>query len=187
MAVLALIGGVSVVLQRGLTAQATRPAQGQGPARDEEKAVDQPAQAASAKPSDSFFPMVHLSLRIAGLGSEGCSVEVKPANAACKFRTAYLEKGSDGALRVIPPPQHVQPNGWADLDLRDVELRGADHTCTLAIVVHEPGQPASTFYRGFRLTTPAKTKGTASASTIPTITCYLRSRVAASTDSRVRK
>ena len=37
------------------------------------------------------------------------------------------------------------------MELKDVELRGADRVCAVAITVLEPGQSAKTVYRGFRL------------------------------------
>ena len=86
---------------------------------------------------------------IAGLGRNGCDVEIKPGNASCKFR-ALNENGAESR-------QHVTSAGKATLDLLDIELRGADRTCSVAITVLEPGQPAKTIYRGFRLS--ARTEG----------------------------
>ncbi len=89
------------------------------------------------KPAGSSSPIIELQLAIAGLGARGCDVEVKPANAGCRFRPL--------------PATHVPPAGQITVNLRDVELRGADKMCTVAITVREPGQPARTIYRGYRL------------------------------------
>jgi len=110
-----------------------------------------------------------LNLVIAGLGRDGCDVEIKPGNASCKFR-ALNENGAESR-------QHVTSTGKATLDLLDIELRGADRTCSVAITVHEPGQPAKTIYRGFRLSARPEGEGasTAKAAPVPTFTCYLSS------------
>jgi hypothetical protein len=125
---------------------------------------------------------------IAGLGGEGCDVEVKPANTGCKFRTAYMSKGADGVLRVVEAPQHVTSHEKAEMELRDVELRGADQTCFVAITIREPGQEPITYYRGFRVggrgtaTIPAPTS-----SDVPNFSCYLSSRVATVEGETLRK
>jgi hypothetical protein len=75
------------------------------------------------------------------------------------------------------------------LELRDLELRGADHTCTLAITVCEPGQSPKTLYRGFRLASrPVNPSASSSASSpIPTVTCYLSTRLAEVEGKRTRR
>jgi hypothetical protein len=180
MAALGLIGVTSILIGRGLSAQGTVSAQKSAPSKDQERIQEMPSRAdtpkpnprAKAKASDSHFDRVQLNLVIQGLGAKGGDVEVKPANAGCKFR--------------IPPPQHVPPEGQTKMDLKDVEIRGADHTCTVAITVREPGQPSKTVYRGFRLTN-SSTTSSATASTIPTFTCYLSSRLAEVDKPRVRR
>ena len=176
MAALALIGVTSILIGRGLSAQG--PAQKPGPTKDPEKPQEMPSRTeapkpnAKAKPSDSHFTRVHLNLVIAGLGLEGCDVEVKPANAGCRFR--------------VPSPHHVSSGGQARIELKDVEIRGADHTCTIAVTIREPGQPPKTVYRGFRLTNP-RTSSPATSSAIPSFTCYLSSRLAEVGKSRARR
>ena len=82
---------------------------------------------------------------------------------------------------------HVSSEGRTELELKDVEIRSADHTCTVAITVREPGQASKTIYRGFRMANrPASTAKSATAS-IPTFTCYLSSRLAGVDDARTRK
>jgi hypothetical protein len=185
MAALALVGGASIVMERGLSAKAPRPTQEQGQTPDQTKPARPAARITAPKPADSRIPLVHLNLAIAGLGRDGCELEVKPANAGCKFRPVYLNKGPDGVFHVVSAPQHVPADGRTELDLRDVELRGADHTCTVAITVREPGQPPRTVYRGFRLT--GRAGNPPSASAVPSFTCYLSSRVVTVEGTRTRK
>jgi hypothetical protein len=80
--------------------------------------------------------LVQVDLSIAGLTSKGCDVEVKPAYPGCTFR---------------PVTRHVDKDGHALVELKDVRTESADRDCTLAITVREPGQPARTVHRGLRL------------------------------------
>ena len=75
------------------------------------------------------------------------------------------------------------------MELQNVELRGADRTCTVAITVRESGQAAKTVYRGFRLPSRVGTGPTLPANQVPTFTCYLSSpsKVANVEQSRSRK
>jgi hypothetical protein len=171
MAALTLIAAISMVAAQGLRAQLPGANVANDPAREPVKAPIVRAQAPAPTAQGTFFPAVQLNLVIAGLGREGCDVDVKPANPGCKFRVAS--------------PQHVPSHGRAAVDLRDVELRGADHTCTVAITLREAGQTPKTIYRGFRLTTRA-TPPPAN-STIPSFTCYLSSRLAGVDATRTRK
>jgi hypothetical protein len=181
MAALALLGGTTIVVGRGLLAEVPSPSQAQQPAQDRADDRNSPAAARSVaeapKSPDTTFATVRLNLVIAGLGREGCDVEVKPANPGCKFRTSA--------------PRHVSSDGRAILELRDVELRGADHTCTLAITVRERGQTPKTIYRGYRLasrpTTPPASSASPASSPIPTVTCYLSTRLAEVDGKRSRK
>jgi hypothetical protein len=130
---------------------------------DEPKSGSQPEK---RKATGSHFPAIQLNLVVAGLGTKGCDVEVKPANASCKFRPSAIE--------------HVSSDGRAAIKLRDVELRGADKTCTMAITVREPGQPPQTIYRGFR-------PGSSKPGTIPSFTCYVSSKLAGVDAKTMRK
>jgi hypothetical protein len=176
MAALGLIGVTSILIGRGLSAQAPSSPQPPGPAKEHEKTQEMPSRTdvpkPQAKPSDTHFARVQLNLVIQGLGAKGGDVEVKPANAGCKFR--------------VPAPQHVPAEGQAKVELKDVEIRGADHTCTVAITVREPGQPPKTVYRGFRMTNP-RTPSPSTASSVPSFTCYLSSRLAEVDKPRVRR
>lgn len=175
MAALALIGASSILIGRGLSAQGTGRAQEASPPRPAKTPQDPPAKgdpkapgsaAEKGKGSAPDLPIVQLNLAIAGLGTEGCDVEVKPANPSCKFRPS--------------PIKHVASDGHAMIELKDVELRGADKTCTLAITVREPGQAPQTIYRGFRT---ASTKPGA----VPSFTCFISSHLAGADSKTTRK
>jgi hypothetical protein len=98
--------------------------------------------------------LVKLKLRIAGLGTGGCEVEIKPGHPGCKFQPLTQRVKSDGAL---------------DVDLKDVRTLNADRDCTFAITIREPGQPVRTVRRGLRVSSQSE-KGQLS-----TLTCYLSS------------
>jgi hypothetical protein len=181
MAALALIGTTSVLLiGRGWSAQAPGSTQESGRSKDatgtpspektepgsagDESKSGSPAE--KRKESASQFPAIQLNLVIAGLGTEGCDVEVKPANAGCRFRPSSTE--------------HIPSDGRATIKLRDVELRGADKTCTMAITVREPGQPPQTIYRGFR-------PGSSKVGAVPSFTCYVNSKLAGVDSKATRK
>jgi hypothetical protein len=168
MAVWALIVGISIAIEPELLAReqsSTDPTDQSG----EPKPSDSQSTKGTRKPSDPRFRAAKLNLVIAGLGRDGCDVEIKPGNASCKFR-ALNENGAESR-------QHVTSAGKATLDLLDIELRGADRTCSVAITVLEPGQPAKTIYRGFRLSARTEGAGSTASKTaaVPSFTCYLSS------------
>jgi hypothetical protein len=174
MAALGLIGMTSILIGRGLSAQGPGSAQKPGLAKEHGKPREMPSRtdAPKAKPSNSHFPRVQLALVIEGLGKAGGDVEIKPANAGCKFR--------------VPSPQHVRAEGQVKIELKDVEIRGADHTCTVAITVREPGQSPKTVYRGFRLANQRATSPAVPFST-PSFTFYLSSGLAEVDKPRTRR
>jgi hypothetical protein len=188
MAALALVVATSFAVGRAVqafvTAQTPEKAQtiedDQLKVRETERAKSRPDNL-DPKPSGTTIPSIELNLVIAGLGAEGCDVEVKPGNASCKFRPVYGKRGESR--------QHVANDGRAKLELRDVELRGADRTCTVAITVREPKQSARTFYRGFRLAPRPETAATPKPASGQAFTCYLSSpsKLARSDESRTRK
>jgi len=108
-----------------------------------------------ARAADNPAPQeVRLDLRIAGLGSGGCEIEVKPAYAGCRFTPVRGRVGSEG-------------NKVVKLD--DVRTNSADRECAFAITIREPGQAARTIKRGLRLSTPKTPKSPA------TLTCFINS------------
>jgi hypothetical protein len=175
MAALALIVGASVVIGRGLSAQGLSPAQEKSQKTEPKPSPETRPQTEVPKPPDSRFALIRLNLLIAGLGQDGCDVEVKPANAGCKFRT--------------PSSQHITSEGKATFELKDAEIRSADHTFTVAITVREPDQAAKTVYRGFRMANRTATQAVSASATtaVPNLTCYLSSRLAGVGDVRNRK
>jgi len=180
MAALALIAGTLIAVGRAVPALVSSPTQDQGQAQDAKKPEPR-SQTTNPNPPDSRIPAVQLNLVIAGLSREGCDIEVKPGNASCKFN-ALNERGAAGR-------QHVSSEGRAKLQLRDVELRSADRTCTVAITVREPGQPVKTIYRGFRLAARPDAAGSSTTTAVPIFTCYLSSpsKLARADESRSRK
>jgi hypothetical protein len=92
---------------------------------------------------------VNLQLQIAGLGSEGCKVEIQPGHAGCQFDKIEktIKAGQGGGVVTLRPI------------VVDARSTGADRDCSFAITIKEPGQPARTVRRGLRLT--AQTAGKA--------------------------
>ncbi len=172
MAALALIGVSTLLIGRGLSAQGTGEA---APSKPKAKGAEKPAPErrtrggeTAPKADGTKLPKVHLRLAIAGLGTEGCDVEIKPANRSVKFRPA--------------PMVHVRSDGHATIELREIELRGADKICSLAITVRQPGQEPQTVYRGFMAT------ATGLGASTPDFNCFINSRLADASGSRtVRK
>ncbi len=175
MAALALTAA-AIPIGRGLSAWGQGTTQSSAPAKasrersatDAGKARGETKHGAATEkpPAGSKLPTIQLNLAIAGLGTRGCDVEVKPANAGCRFRPT--------------PSTHVPSGGKASINLSDVEIRGADKMCTVAITVREPGQPAHTIYRGFRM-------GSIKPGTVPSFSCFVSSRIAGSESGKLRK
>jgi hypothetical protein len=182
MAALALVAGMSIAVGRAVSALVPGPMQDRGQAQDTKQEAGARAQKAQPKPAEGRIPTVQLNLVIAGLTGDGCDVEVKPGSPSCRFR-ALNDQGKQGR-------QHVSSEGRAKVELRDVELRGADRTVTVAITVTERGQSSRTVYRGFRLPSArADAPGTPNPKAVPAFTCYLSSpsRLAKVEESRTRK
>ena len=138
---LAMAAGAWIIPASPCFAEDKKPA----PAPKAEKPADAPtAEGEKAEKSESSKKgrSVELRLVIGGLGREGCEVEVKPGNPACRFKKQSRHVGSDGKLT---------------LRIREVELRGVDRNCTFAITMREKGQSPKTVYRGFRVVAPDST------------------------------
>ena len=188
MAALALIAGTSIAVGRAMPASSPTEDKEQGQTQQ----ADQPAarsQTTDPKPADKPIKAVLLNLEIAGLSREGCDVEVKPGNASCGFQAIYMTRNGGKLVRAKEGAHHVSSVGHAVLELQNVELRGADRTCTVAITVRESGQAPKTVYRGFRLPPRPEAGLPASVNQVPTFTCYLSSpsKVANVEQSRTRK
>jgi hypothetical protein len=182
MAILALVVSSSVLVARGVPARGARSSQEADDApRQSPKGSTPLTQTTAPQAADAVIPAVQLNLVIAGLGRAGCDVEIKPGNRSCRFR-AVGENGSGGR-------HHVAPEGKAKLELRDVELRGADRNCSVAITVYESGQGPKTVYRGFRLPQRNGDGAPTASVPVPVFNCYLSSpsKLARGDDSRARK
>lgn len=157
MAALVLLAGSTGFLFVEAMAQKSGP-QDKGPgtatlAPPDHKPAEKPAAPADAR-------TVELTLMIAGLGRNGCEVEVKPGSRACRFK---------------PQSVHVSTQGKASFSFRDVEVRGADRNCTFSITLREQGQPPKTVYRGFRIPARPDSGAGADAKKAPasSFTCYV--------------
>ncbi len=84
---------------------------------------------------------VNLQLRIAGLESDSCIVEIKPAHPGCEFQPIVkkVERERSGIISIDRIPILARSTG-------------ANRDCSFAITIKEPGQPDKTFRRGMRLT-----------------------------------
>ena len=188
MAALALIAATSIAVGRAMPAPSPTEEPGQQSTQQTDPSSAS-SQTSAPKPSEPPIKSVLLNLEIAGLGHEGCDVEVTPGNSSCKFRVINLAREGGKLVRAKDGAQHVSSVGHAVLELQNVELRGADRTCTVKIKVQESGQPPKTVYRGFRLPARAEPGAPLTASQAPTFTCYLSSpsKVATVEQSRARK
>ena len=159
MATLVLAAGTSFLLELPVRAQQAGPDQGPTKAGSPDQARSQGAPVATDKTAQppGAHP-VELILAIAGLGRDGCEVEVKPGNRGSRFQ---------------PQSQHIGASGKASFVFRDVEVRGADHNCSFAITVRESGRAPKTIYRGFRIASRVA-PGT-SPTAVQSFTCYMNS------------
>ena len=190
MAALALIAGTSIAVGRAMPAAPSpteEPRQGTTTRQDDRPGAG--SQVSNTKLSEEPIKSVLLNLEIAGLGQDGCDVEVAPGNSSCKFRVINLTRDKGKLVRGKDGAQHVSSVGHAVVELQNVELRGADRTCTVKITVHESGQASKTVYRGFRVPSRTDTGAKAAANPALAFTCYLSSpsKVAAVEQSRGRK
>jgi hypothetical protein len=161
MAALALIAATLVfpsLIARAQNSNARSTQDQEKSAAQEQDKVRETDKDRSSRPADPNYQSVQLNLVIAGLGREGCDVDIKPGNRGCRFQ---------------PVSRHISSQGKATLALRDIELRSADRNCTFAITVRESGQAPKTIYRGFRV--PLRSTTTPDSTTIPSFTCFMSS------------
>ena len=98
----------------------------------------------TVRASEPVTGTVWLQLQVTGLPAEKCRVDIRPGHPACTFEPMALElkgQGRDSTVYLKPLPVQVTSIG-------------ADHDCTFAITIREPGQPARTYRRGLCLETP---------------------------------
>jgi hypothetical protein len=103
--------------------------------------------------------LIQIELQIAGIGREGCSIEIKPAHPGCQFTPIKKSLDTAAASRGLRLP--VQARSTA-----------ADRDCSFAITITQPGYPPRTFRRGLQLIPP---KSSESAAPSQTLRCYLSS------------
>ena len=107
----ALVFAASLTAAAPLVAGATIPRQPRTARTSRSPGAKAEPKNGSSKPASSSGQPVELNLMIAGLGRDGCDIEVKPGTRSCKFQ---------------PQTQHVGSQGKANLVFRDIEFRGAD-------------------------------------------------------------
>ncbi len=98
-----------------------------------------PTATATTTATETAPSKVLLDVRIAGLGSSGCEVEVAPGSSDCHFRPVRL---------------HIAQQDYSygkKISLNDVRSTGADRYCIFAVTIREPGQPVKVVRRGLRL------------------------------------
>lgn len=112
---------------------------------------------------------VKLEIQIAGLGTDGAKVTIKPAHAGCQFKAIEkpIPKGSKGDVFKLEPISVTASSTSADRD------------CSFEITVTEPGHEPKTYRRGLRLAVPAAGSSEAPSRTLK---CYLPAIAVASKD-----
>ncbi|MGC1721202.1 MAG: hypothetical protein WA746_19625 [Isosphaeraceae bacterium] len=162
MAAVVLVAGSTLLLSGVARSQKSgsdqTPPSAEGQDAGAPKTQDSQNPSVQEKKSTPNTQTVELNLLIAGLGQDGCEVEIKPGNRSCRFQPQHLRVESQGKAKFL---------------FRDIELRGADRNCTFAITVHETGQASRTIYRGFRIGSRL-TPGPASQGA-QSFTCYMNS------------
>ena len=167
------------VIGRGLSAQAPGPAQEPSPAKEAKKRRRKSA-AESAEG--------RAEIRLAAREAQGVPRRTSPPSSSTSSSpgwgpravTSRSSRPTPGCKFRPPRPSTSRPTARPRIKLRDVELRGADKTCTMAITVREPGQPPQTIYRGFR-------PGSSKTGTVPSFTCFVSSKLAGVDAKATRK
>jgi hypothetical protein len=154
----ALVLAVGTSLFLGLQSRSQSVGPDTAPDRSSAKPQEKTGIKDEGKPDGPTSHPVELNVMIAGLGRDGCDVEVKPGNRGSRFQAQTM---------------HVRSQGKARFLFRDIELRGADRTCTFAITVRETGQSSRTIYRGFRISPHADADRKASGP--QAFTCFMSS------------
>jgi hypothetical protein len=151
----AIIAGLTFAVSQVLAMKPAEPA-GDPPAAPPAKAAEAASTDSTAPKTSLKTPLIKLSLNVTGLDRGGCDVEIKPGNAACKFRPVSKI--------------HVTSDGKAEIELRNVEIRGSDRLLSVVITIREAGQQSKEVYRAFRLSARQAT-----AASPPLFGCYVSS------------
>jgi hypothetical protein len=114
---------------------------------------------------------VQLNLDIAGLGPQGCDVEIAPGHMGCQFRPVsfHLSRHEANNKKIL---------------FEDIQTTGSDRYCIFAITIREPGHPVKTIRRGLRLVAPSSQP-----SPSQLLFCYLSSpsKLAKASEMRERR
>lgn len=129
-----------------------------------------PARRAKAADEPSLENKVVLELQISGIGREGCSLEIKPAHSGCSFKKVKKSIEHDGEVIKLDPIEF------------DAKSTSADHDCSFAITITEPGQKPKTYRRGLQL----KTANAGAAAPTQTLKCHLSTPSLAAKDEGTR-
>jgi hypothetical protein len=134
--------------------------------------VSQPTPTRASDETPASVNKVTLYLRIAGLGPDGCEVEIKPGHPLCDFESVTKKVKYGG-----------QAQGEITLEAMKVKSTSPDRDCQFTITVKEPGQPPRVVRRGIRLVLAAP------GAPMPeqTFKCYLRSPSLAAKDDAERR
>ena len=97
---------------------------------------------------------VKLTLRLDGIvADKGVELVIKPGHPGCRFKPITRPIKGDGTIADIPPIE--------------VESFSADHDCSFAITLKEPGQPEKTVRRNLQLVASEEAQA---------LTCYVSSK-----------
>lgn len=107
--------------------------------RDEPPKAEPKAAPKADAPSSGRKVQLEIAVT-SGAGDDGCKIEVKPANATCRFTAKPIEIPAGGGRTIKEK-----------VTLEDVELRGADRNLLVAITIREAGGATKTVYRGYRV------------------------------------
>ncbi|OJW14726.1 MAG: hypothetical protein BGO49_17230 [Planctomycetales bacterium 71-10] len=110
------------------------------------KATPKEKAKAKTEPDAAGKRTIELQLALSsGSGSKGCKIEVKPANASCRFEPQTIDIDGAGSRA-----------SQRSVTLKDVEIRGADRNVAVAITIREADGTAKTIYRGYRVAAEPK-------------------------------
>ena len=98
MAALALIAGTSIAV-RGAVPAANRAEEPGQASPQQTNPSGTASQTSETKRTEELIKTVLLNLEIAGLGREGCDVEVTPGNPSCRFRTVNMTRDGGKLVR----------------------------------------------------------------------------------------
>lgn len=120
----------------------------------ETKTVPPPANSTGKSTADDAKPAlkgrtIEVSLLVTDMGTNGCEIEIGPANPSCVFKPQTLHLDRRTGLG----------EGRKVVRLTDVDIRGADRNCAVAVTIRQEGLPPKTFYRGFRVAANPKPGG----------------------------